>query len=153
MPIVNIQLGGEGELPDGSKVSLPPQAVLSQRGPVVQATVSVGQQIAAQVLQDGGELPQPVSGLALIDSGATGTCVDEEAAQQLKLPVIDVVKISSASHSEVEQNVYPIQIEVDTRGDASYQIRYGKWTPLSRQPFRDLRWKVLFFLSSTCLPA
>lgn len=112
MPIVNIQLSGEGQLPDGKKVNLPPQAVLAQRGPVVQVTVSVGQQIAAQVLQEGGELPPPVSGLALIDSGATGTCIDEEAAQQLKLPVIDVVKISSASHSEVEQSVYPIQIEV-----------------------------------------
>ena len=83
-----------------------------QRGPVVQVTVGVGQQIATQVLQSGGALPSPVSGLALIDTGASTTCIDEAAAQKLQLPVIDVVKIASASHASTEQNVYPIQIEV-----------------------------------------
>ena len=40
------------------------------------------------------------------------TCVDEEAAQQLQLPVIDVVQMSSASHSSHPANVYPIQLRV-----------------------------------------
>ena len=79
---------------------------------MVQVTVSVGQQIATQILQKGGTLPPPVSGLALIDTGASSTCVDETAAQQLQLPVIDVVKVASASHAAADQNVYPIQIEV-----------------------------------------
>lgn len=112
MPILNIQLAGQGKRPDGTTVAVPPQAVLTQRGPIVQVTVSVGQQIATQVLQSGGTLPQPVSGLALIDTGATTTCVDEDAAKKMQLPVIDVVKVASASHAAAEQNVYPIQIEV-----------------------------------------
>jgi len=78
-----------------------------QRGPIVQATISVGQQIAAQVLQAGGTFPVPVSGLAMIDTGATMTCIDEVAAQQLPLPVIDVVNVASASHTISQQNVYP----------------------------------------------
>lgn len=61
MPIVNIQLAGQGKLPDGKTFDVPPQAVLTQRGPVLQVTISVGQQIAAQVLQDGGVLPSPAS--------------------------------------------------------------------------------------------
>ena len=112
MPILNTQLAGEAQTPDGKTVPIPPQAALLQRGPVVQVAVSVGQTIAQQVLQQGGTLPPPVAGLALIDTGATTTCIDEEAAQDLKLPAIDVVTVASASHSSSEQNVYPISIEV-----------------------------------------
>lgn len=48
----------------------------------------------------------------MIDTGATSTCVDDAAAQKLRLPAIDVVTIASASHSSAEQNVYPISVEV-----------------------------------------
>jgi predicted aspartyl protease len=112
MPILNIQLGAETKQHDGKTLTtlpIPPQLV---RGPIVQVTVGVGQQIATQVLQAGGTLPVPISGFALIDTGATTTCIDEDAAQQLQLPAIDVVTISSASHSSTQQNVYPIQIGV-----------------------------------------
>ena len=112
MPILNIQLTGAIETPDGKRVTLSGQAALLQRGPVVQVSISVGQAIAQQVLQQGGELPPPVAGLALIDTGATTTCIDEEAAQVLKLPAIDVVTVASASHASSERNVYPISIEV-----------------------------------------
>ena len=50
--------------------------------------------------------------MALIDTGATSTCVDEVVAKQLNLPVIDVVSIASASHPDAKQNVYPALIEV-----------------------------------------
>ncbi len=78
----------------------------------MQVSVNVGRAIAQQILQQGGTLPSPVSGFALIDTGATSTCVDDDAAQRLQLPVIDVVQIASASHPKAEQNVYPISIEV-----------------------------------------
>lgn len=112
MPILNVQLGGEAQKPDGTKVAIPPQAALLQRGPIVQVSVNVGTAIAQQVLQQGGTLPAPATGLALIDTGATSTCVDDQAAQQLQLPAIDVVTVASASHPSTQQNVYPIQIEV-----------------------------------------
>lgn len=96
MPILNVQFAGEGKRPDGTTFLVPSSAVLMQRGPVVQVTISVGQQIASQVLQTGGTLPSPVSGLALIDTGAHMTCVDEAAAQKLQLPAIDVVKVRPA---------------------------------------------------------
>jgi hypothetical protein len=33
-------------------------------------------------------------------------------AQRLRLPVVDVVKMSSATHAQTDQNVYPVQIQV-----------------------------------------
>jgi predicted aspartyl protease len=68
--------------------------------------------MAQQLLQQGIPLPSPVSGIALIDTGASHTCIDAESAQAMNLPVIDVVKMASASHDATDQNVYPIQIEL-----------------------------------------
>ena len=50
--------------------------------------------------------------MALIDTGATCTCIDDELARRLGLPVIDVCTIASASHEKSEQNVYPALIEL-----------------------------------------
>ena len=82
------------------------------RGPVVQVTVSVEQNIAQQLLQSGTTLPPPITGFALIDTGASMTCIDDEAAQTLRLPVIDVAKMASASHDSTDCNIYPIQIDI-----------------------------------------
>ncbi len=38
------------------------------------------------------------------------TCIDDAIAQQLGLPVIDVVQMTSASHANTQQNVYPAKI-------------------------------------------
>ena len=108
MPILNIQLAAQ----DPSGAQIPPLVALQQRGPVVQVSVTVEQNIAQQLLAQGVTLPPPESGLALIDSGATSTCIDEDAALRLRLPVIDVATVASASHASTEQNVHPIQIEV-----------------------------------------
>lgn len=78
----------------------------------MQVSVSVGEQLAEPILQAGGTLPAPVSGLALIDTGATSTCVDQAAAERLGLPAIDVVNVASASQASTQQNVYPIRLEV-----------------------------------------
>ncbi len=50
--------------------------------------------------------------MALIDTGASVTCIDDAVAHQLQLPVVNVVNVASASHASSQQNVYPIQIEV-----------------------------------------
>jgi predicted aspartyl protease len=79
---------------------------------VVQVSVSVEQSIAQQLLARGMSLPTPEGGWALIDTGATSTCIDDAAAARLNLPAIDVVTVASASHASTQQNVHPIQIEV-----------------------------------------
>jgi predicted aspartyl protease len=74
--------------------------------------LGVVQSITDQLLQQGQIVPPPISGLALIDTGASSTCIDDAIAQQLRLPVIDVVQMVSASHASTQQSVYPVLIEV-----------------------------------------
>jgi len=112
MPILHTQLTAQGQTANGKPISLPPAIALMQRGPIVQVTIGVEQNIAQQLVSQGTPLPQPVPGVALIDTGATSTCIDDAIAKQLNLPVVDVVSIASASHAETNQSVYPALIEV-----------------------------------------
>ena len=110
MPILHTQFRGQGKTPQGHVVQVPPPVVLQRQGPCVQVSIGLAQSIANQLLQQGKTLPKPVSGVGLIDTGASSTCIDNAAAQQLQLPVVNVVNVASASHASTPQNVYPIQI-------------------------------------------
>jgi predicted aspartyl protease len=112
VPILSIQFSGQAKTTGGAVVSLPPALALAGRGPCVQITLGLVQAMAAPLLQQGKSVPQPVSGIGLIDSGASHTCIDDAAAVQLGLPVRDVVTVASASHAATRQNVYPAQIEI-----------------------------------------
>ena len=112
MPILHVQYDGQGQTPDGKTVNIPPAVALHQRGPVGQALIGIGQVFADQLRQQGTQLPAPVSGNALIDTGASSTCIDETIASRMGLPVIDVVSMASASHSATRQNVYPIHMQI-----------------------------------------
>jgi predicted aspartyl protease len=68
--------------------------------------------MAAGLLASGWKVPSPVTALALIDSGASHTCIDNALAIQLGLPVVDTLKMHSASHEAVEQSAYPISVEI-----------------------------------------
>jgi predicted aspartyl protease len=61
--------------------------------------------------QLGKPTPQPVNAWALLDAGASNTCIDDEEAQKMNLPVTGVGSMSSASHAKTPSNIYPIQIE------------------------------------------
>ncbi len=79
------------------------------RGPVLQVTVTIEQNAAKALLAQGKTVPTKV-GWALIDTGASNTCVDEQAANELGLPIIDVGNMQSASHEKHPCNIYPVQI-------------------------------------------
>ncbi|MBI3576010.1 MAG: retropepsin-like domain-containing protein [Gammaproteobacteria bacterium] len=111
MPVLNVQFAGQGRNPNGQNVQIPPSIALAGRGPCVQVQVGVAQLIAQQLLQQGKVVPQPAPGLALIDTGASTTCIDDAVAQALGLPVTNVVQVASASHASTPQNVHPAQIE------------------------------------------
>ncbi len=111
MPILHIQYDGKGQTPDGKVVAIPPGIALSQSGPVVQAVLGLTQSFAEQLLQKGLPVPPLLTGNALIDTGASVTCIDNSFARKLNLPVVDVVKMTSASHVS-NQNVYPLQLQI-----------------------------------------
>lgn len=118
MPLLTFQLAGQAQTPDGKIVAVPPPVVLQQRGPVVQVSITVAESVAKTLAQQGQPLPAPKTGWALIDTGASVTCIDDQIAKDLGLPAIDVVPVASASHAQTQQNVYPVQITLSAFGFA-----------------------------------
>jgi predicted aspartyl protease len=109
-----VQLAAQQKTPDGKTIPANPAIALHSRGPIVQVTVTIEQNAGKGLLSQGKSLPAPKAGLALIDTGATGTCIDEQAAHELGLPIRDVARMTSATHANQHCNVYPVQIGLPT---------------------------------------
>jgi hypothetical protein len=108
VPILHIQIAVQAKSPDGRHVQVPPAPALQIRGPILQVSVTVEQNLGKGLIAQGKSLPVPKSGLALIDTGASNTCIDEQAAKELGLPVIDIGNLQSASHEKHACNIYPV---------------------------------------------
>jgi predicted aspartyl protease len=80
-------------------------------GPRLSVSIGLGEDFAESLLERGETVPEPAIGEALIDSGAYRTCIDENLAKQLGLPIVGVTTISSASHASTQCNLHSIKIE------------------------------------------
>ncbi len=110
MPILHSQIAAQATTADGTLIQVPPATALQLRGPILQVSLTIEQSAGKGLVAQGKTVPAPRSGLALIDTGASNTCVDEQTAKDLGLPVIDVANMQSASHEKHSCNVYPVQI-------------------------------------------
>jgi predicted aspartyl protease len=110
MPILHAQAQGQGKDAKGKDVEIPAPAALQIRGPCLQVVVTIEQNSLQTLSAQGKPVPTPKGGLALIDTGASHTCIDEQTAKDLGLPVIDVGYMVSATHEKVPCNIYPMSI-------------------------------------------
>jgi hypothetical protein len=88
---------------------------LAQVGPLCPIEIHVPPAIA-QILSNAGQpIPNCVTGMALIDTGATVTCVHEPILQGLGLNPVGIVNLGTAN-GPTQQNVYPVRIICPTQG-------------------------------------
>jgi predicted aspartyl protease len=111
MPIADAGFEGDGTT-SGSNLLL-------VRGPTILVTVGLHPEHSP----DGTVIPGK-SVLALIDTGATLTCIDEALAQELKLPVIDK-QTCSGIDGTCELDVYAAQVTAPSLGGISQYGRFG----------------------------
>jgi len=109
MPLFEIQYGGKTQGADGKPQVVPPAVVLQHMGPFLQVAVAVHPQHAEKLITQGQQPPEAVTGMALIDTGASITAVDEAVCQKLGLTPTGVIPMSHAGGSE-QRNCYSIQI-------------------------------------------
>jgi hypothetical protein len=110
MPILQTVFKVVGRTPDGKQVELPPAVGLQQKGPLISVTVQPQQGIAQALATQGKASTPSKSGFALIDTGASNTCIDDELAKDLQLLVIDVGFMISASHAKTPCQIYPVNL-------------------------------------------
>ena len=96
MPILNLKFRGEDA--DGEDHSGYLRGFgLHQRGAIVRVTLSPLDQHGEIFSDMDGSLPTPVSGYAMIDTGAGMTCFDQSAAQKAQLMVVGRSSVSSVT--------------------------------------------------------
>ena len=82
---------------------------LADTGPLIQVVLSMPAALAAFCRENSLNVPLPVTGYALIDTGASNTAVDEGILKQLSVLPIDLISHSTASGAGTAF-VYPAQV-------------------------------------------
>ena len=75
-------------------------------GPLVPVTLTLTEEASRAYAEHGGNLPEPVPGLAMIDTGATRTCFDEVSAGKAGFPITGNAPMTSATHADHEVPVF-----------------------------------------------
>lgn len=110
MPVVNILYGGQSQDSEGKSKQLPAKTALALKGPVLQVRIGLTQAVVEELKQRGEDAPEMVTGLALIDTGATKTCVDLGALKQIQAPVINKATIHSG-RAPAPCDIYPVAFQ------------------------------------------
>lgn len=95
MPILNSR--AEGKTQAGEVIPAP--EILANTGPVIPVTLTLPDDVQRACIERGEQPPAPINGIAMIDTGASATCFDTDAAQRAGLPVVGVAQMTSASHA------------------------------------------------------
>ena len=84
----------------GNSILLPPSTGLKDLGPRVQVTLfPLEEQLKG--FADKGKTPlAPITGFALIDTGASSTCIDRKAAEKAGLALVESGPMTSATHQD-----------------------------------------------------
>ncbi len=93
MPILNSRAEGKDE--NGQTV--PARDFLAGIGPIIPITLAIPDGVLQAYSKRGERPPSPVSGFAMIDTGATATCVDIDVAKKAGLPIIGEARMTSAA--------------------------------------------------------
>ena len=79
---------------------------LIQAGPVLPVEVAVSSHLSKLLAEQGKDIPPPVSGFVLIDTGATRSCVDIDAISKLGVNPIGIVDLGTAG-GKSQHYLYP----------------------------------------------
>ena len=112
MPILNTQISAKQEDSDGRIITAPLGAGLQALGPRIQITLLPLEAQLKSLASKGKSIPPPVVGLALIDTGASSTCIDQKAAEDAGLAVVDSGPMSSATHDNEIVPIYAGRVDI-----------------------------------------
>jgi len=110
MPLFESILTIERKDGDGHSIHLPPKEALEFIGPTLKVVVSPSREYQAQLKELGEPVPDPIPGMALIDTGASTTSVDENVCVRLGLKQTGVAKLCHAGGVTENRPRYAVQL-------------------------------------------
>lgn len=109
---------------------------LHETGPLVQMVVSVPAALEEYCSRQGIEIPAPVSGGALIDTGASSTAVHEPILERLSLLPIDSIPTATPSGTD-RSFVYPAKVSFPAMQIHDYRMDRVIGSQLNWKTFDD----------------
>jgi len=79
-------------------------------GPLVEVNIAVGSPVEVALKASNTPMPSPVKAIAMFDTGATGTVIQEGIADQLGLNPIGVTSINTPASTNVSCYQYAIRL-------------------------------------------
>jgi len=92
-------------------VQVSPPTGLRLRGALFPVEISMPQVLIDHLTNQGVSIPQPVSGLTLIDTGASVSVVDLSVLRNLNISPIGVASVSTTAGT-AQQNLYPARFRL-----------------------------------------
>jgi predicted aspartyl protease len=83
---------------------------LQQTGPIVEIKIAVGSVIEEVLQKNNKNIPTPISTVAMVDTGATCTVIQENTAKSLNLNPVGVTLINTPSSTNVQCYEYLIRL-------------------------------------------
>ncbi len=84
-------------------------------GPILNVEVSLPRLLAEMMSEKGESIPTPAVGWALLDTGASRTCVDGKTISGLGVSPIGLVPVGSAS-GQAQHDLYPARLRFPGEG-------------------------------------
>lgn len=79
---------------------------LALQGPLIAVEIAVPAALAKYLVDHNEPIPSPMTGIAVIDTGASITCIDREVIAKLNVPAVGYTDVFTPSGSE-RQNTHP----------------------------------------------
>ena len=84
-------------------------SALTIQGPLIHVAISVPPSLEKYLAENNQPIPNPITGIGLIDTGASITCVDQEVITKLDVPAVGYTDVFTPSGGE-RQNTHPAKI-------------------------------------------
>ncbi len=121
MTIATYRYEGEGITSEGEQIKLRPRDILINTGPRIHIQIDYSDYMKKLFTERAIDIIESRKGMALIDTGATKSCIDLELAQDFSFPVIDEVKMSTPSHSNYTSPLYSgIMLDITAMAKKGY---------------------------------
>ena len=109
----------------GNTAEIDPAVALINTGPLIAPVTLTLLDAHQQAAERRMRKVNPVVGAALIDTGASRTCFDRDAAQQAHLPIVGTGRIASATHDNHQVPLYAGLILIPALGNLSVPEAMG----------------------------
>lgn len=112
MPILHLRPGADPDSVEGTVPQESAADALIEAGARVRVRLSLVRDSGETLGAGNPTAPWSVTGWALLDTGASTSCVDEAAARELRLPVVGTCEVTSATQAFVVREAHPVRIEI-----------------------------------------